>query len=369
MPWDHIVNVDKNSRGFIIKYYYRNGSKLDLATYEQDILTFEGVARDQVHFDEPPPRDKFVASLRACVDRGGRISMSLTPISEPWIFDELYMQEGEEQHFKDLDIECITGTIFDNPYLKPEYIKKFEAMLTPEEKEARIFGRFLTLTGIVYKQLNRAIHGKERFAIPREWPRWMVIDPHDRRPHYLGWFAVDETEDVYFYRCSTVEGSIKDVAEYIKKTEESNNETIIRRIIDPNFGKKIYGNSRLTVQEEFQKAGQEIEYDLRTATDIDDSIDMGHQKVKDYLRYNPDLPISLTNKPKFYIFLDMKLAWHDLQRYIYDEWKQGAMEKDPKETPKQKFKDVPDLVRYCLMDSPKWIEPEIYKPEGVLTYV
>ena len=362
MPWDYIVGTDKNSRGFIIKYHYRNGSKLDIATYEQELLSYEGVARDLVHFDEPPPRDKFVASLRACVDRGGRISMSLTPISEPWIFDELYMQEGEEEHFKNLDIECISGTIYDNPYLKPEYIKKFEAMLTPEEKEARIYGRFLKLTGLVYKQLSRAIHGKERFLIPSEWPRWMVCDPHDRRPHYLGWFAVDETEDVYFYRFAKPEGTIYDVGKYIKEAESS--ERILRRIIDPNFGQKIYGNSKMTVRQEFQLAGEQIDYDLRFQL-ANDNIEAGHLRVKDYLRYNSLLPISLTNKPKFYIFNDMSEVWHDMQRYVYDEWKTGSMEKSPKETPKNLFKDIPDLIRYCLMDSPCYVEPEIYQPKEV----
>jgi len=362
MPWDHIVGTDKNSRGFIIKYHYRSGSKLDIATYEQELLSYEGVARDLIHFDEPPPRDKFVASLRACVDRGGRISLSLTPISEPWIFDELYMQEGEEEHFKNLDVECITGTIYDNPFLKPEYIKKFEAMLTPEEKEARIYGRFLKLMGLVYKQLSRAIHGKERFAIPNEWPRWMVCDPHDRRPHYLGWFAVDETEDVYFYRFAKADGTIYDAGKYIQQAEQG--EHILRRIIDPNFGQKIYGNSKMTVRQEFQLAGEQLGYDLRFQL-ANDNIEAGHLRVKDYLRYNPSIPISLTNKPKFFMFTDMSEAWHDMQRYVYDEWKTGSMEKSPKEAPKNLFKDVPDLVRYCLMDSPCYVEPEIYQPQEV----
>ena len=279
------------------------------------------------------------------------------------------MQEGEEEHFKDLDIECISGTIYDNPYLKPEYIKKFEAMLTPEEKEARIFGRFLTLTGIVYKQLNRAIHGRERFAIPREWPQWVVMDPHDRRPHYLSWFALDEIDDIYWHRGVTVEGTLRDAGEYIKKVEEVENSTVVRRIIDPNFGKKMFGNSRMTVQQELQKIGEDIGYDLRFSAEVDDTVSLGHQKVKDYLRYNPSEPISLTNKPKLYIFSDMKEVWHQMQRYIHDEWKQSPMEKEPKEAPKLKFTDFPDTVRYCVMDNPHFFIPEIYKPEEVPTYV
>lgn len=364
LPWDYVTGTDKNSRGFIIKYYFKNGSKLDVATYEQELLTFEGVSRDIIHFDEPPPRDKFVASLRALVDRGGRISLSLTPISEPWIFDELYMQEGEEDKFRDLDVECISGTIYDNPHLTMEYIKKFEAMLSPEEKEARIYGRFLKLMGLVYKQLSRAVHGKERFNIPPDWPRWMVVDPHDRRPHYCGWFAVDETDDVYFYRFAKVEGTIYDVGKYIRDTEEGAGENIIRRLIDPNFGQKIYGNSKMTVRQEFQLAGEQLEYDLRFQL-ANDNIEAGHLRVKDYLRYNPNLPISLTNKPKFFMFTDMREPWHDMQRYVYDEWKSNAMEKTPQEKPKNLFKDVPDLVRYCLMDSPCYVSPEVCRPSEV----
>ena len=360
MPWDHITKTTRNSRGFIVKYHYRNGSTLDIVTYEQDIMAFEGVSRDYVHFDEPPPRDKFIGSLRATVDRGGRMSLSLTPISEPWIYDELYLND------KGLDIEVITGTIYDNEHLTKANIKSFESMLSPEEKEARIYGKFLSLMGLVYKQLNRATHGKERFHIPPEWPRWHVIDPHDRKPHFCGWFAVDPTGDVYFYRFMKVLGTIQDAAIQIRDAE--NGEHISRRLIDPNFGLKVYGNTGLTVREEFAKAGRNIGFDLRYQP-AEDNIEQGHLKVKEYLRYDPDKDISLTNKPKFYIFNDMLDVWHAFGRYIYDEFKANSFEKAPKEKPKDLYKDIPDIVRYCLMDNPVYHAPEVYVPEEVLSYI
>ena len=351
MPWEYVTNTHKNSRGYVVKYFFRNGSTLDVVTYEQDLLTFEGVSRDYVHFDEPPRRDKFVASLRATVDRGGRISMSLTPISEPWIYDELYLAE-------DLDVEVITTSIYENPHLSREYIKEFEKMLTPEEKLARIEGKFLNIMGLVYKQLNRAVHGVERFEVPPEWLRWFVIDPHDRKPHYLGWFAVDSTGDCYWYRAMKVEGTISEVVEKVKEVEEKTGDKIYRRLIDPNFGQKIYGNSKLTVKEEFEKAARERDFDFRLDL-ANDNIEAGHLKVKEYLRYDPNKPISLTNKPKLFIFNDLYDVWHDLQRYVYDEWKANRLEKSAKEKPKDLYKDYPDVLRYFLMDNPTYIEPEI----------
>ena len=357
MPWDLVVNTRKNSRGFIVRYDFRNGSALDIVTYEQDLLTFEGVSRDYVHFDEPPPRDKFVASLRATVDRGGRISMSLTPISEPWIYDELYLA-------KDLDIEVITVSIYDNPHLTTEFIKSFEKMLTPEERIARIEGKFMNIMGLVYKQLNRAVHGVERFDIPHNWLRWFVIDPHDRKPHYCGWFAVSPTDDVYWYRAMKVEGTISEVVERVKDIETKAKERIYRRLIDPNFGNKIYGNSKLTVRQEFEQAGDKIGYDFRLNL-ANDNIEAGHLRVKDYLRYDLSKPISLTNKPKLFIFNDLFDVWHDLQRYVYDEWRSNSLERSPKEKPKDLHKDWPDVLRYFIMDNPTHIEPEIYQREVV----
>ena len=58
-----IARKVKNHQGIITKYFMKNGSVFDILTHEQDVEQFEGWKGHIAWFDEPPPRDKYIASL------------------------------------------------------------------------------------------------------------------------------------------------------------------------------------------------------------------------------------------------------------------------------------------------------------------
>ena len=80
----------KNQQGIEAHYEFMTGSILDIMVYEQEVDKFEGSDYDFVHFDEPPPRDIWIAVLRGLTDRNGRAWFCMTPLKEAWIFDELW---------------------------------------------------------------------------------------------------------------------------------------------------------------------------------------------------------------------------------------------------------------------------------------
>ena len=145
-----IIKIDR-SVGNISKVYVRHitggVSTFDVMTHEQDTNTFEGWSGHWAWFDEPPPRDKYIATLRGLVDFNGRLWITATPISEPWLFDEIVLNTARKAWHKAV-------SIYENPHLTKKGIEELAVSLTPEEKEARIHGKFLHLTGRVYKDLD-----------------------------------------------------------------------------------------------------------------------------------------------------------------------------------------------------------------------
>lgn len=342
-----IKRSHKNPQGLVTKYELKSGNSFDIMTHEQDTTQFEGWAGDIIWFDEPPPRDKYVASLRGLVDTYGRCMLTLTPLTQPWIYDEIYTSH-------DRNIFCITVDMRDNPHLSERAIKDYEKELTDDEREARIHGKFLHLQGLVYKEFNHAVH-----VIPAkslQGPIYFSIDPHDRTPTKMIWAQVDETNDVFIIQELSCQDTIENISKAIQKLETNLRITPQIRFIDPNYGqKKLNIVTGRTIKEEFER------HNIKMVLANDD-ITAGHLKVKEYLKYDKTRPIDLDNRPKLYIFNDCREVIKGMTHYIWDEWKNEG-ERDKKEKPRDIFKHFPDCIRYLLMANPRYSAPSLYRPK------
>lgn len=361
-PQGAIKTRTKNNQGSYDKYWVNHisggMSSFDIMTYEQDVKFAEGWSGDFVWFDEPPPRALWIATRRGLIDYNGRAIFTLTPLREPWLFDEIYDS-------KDPNIGVVIADMRDNVErvnpitgmkegLKEEAIQNFEMSLTDEEKEVRMHGKFRHLAGLVYKEWSRDAHTKPRSIWetgqpPSQWPRMMIIDPHDRLPFAIGWVAVDPTGDVYAYREAWLKDTtIPNVVRYIKNIETTADERISLRLLDPNFGNKRYGNTGSTVREEFEQASKDIGYSMRFGLANDD-VAAGHARVHKYLHYDKKKPIDINNHPKFYIINDLHEWIYGIEHYLWDEFK--GEDRDPKEKVKDKGCHFPDITRYALLQN------------------
>jgi len=80
LPMSEVKRIKKYPGGEISKVEYRNGSQVDFLTYEQDTKAFEGWTGNWVQWDEPMPREKYIASLRGLIRYKGITWMAMTPL-------------------------------------------------------------------------------------------------------------------------------------------------------------------------------------------------------------------------------------------------------------------------------------------------
>lgn len=344
-----IVKIER-SMGNVVKIHVQHISggisTVDFLTYEQDTSQFEGWSGHWVWFDEPPPRDKYIACLRGMIDFGGRMWITATPISEPWMFDEIVLNTERNAWFT-------TVSSYDNPYILAEEIKELEVSLTDEEREARIKGKFIHLTGRIYSDLDTNVHLIEK--LPQgaySWPIYFVLDPADRRPHHAVWATVDPFGTIIVFDELIYRGTIKDTSSQIinrERTAGINPENVIR-ILDPNKGRSPSLVSGINLVDEFAVNG------LYFTANVNDDIAMGHLAVREKLAYDKKQPLSSTNLPKL-LFVREKTreCIKQLLSYVWDDWRgRNNASKSAKEVPKDINKDMPDCIRYLCMSNPCW---------------
>lgn len=84
--------VKKNNVGVEATWRHKaTGSTLGLMTYKQDPDLYESWLGHGWWPDEPPPEPIWSGMSRGLFITGGKVFMSMTPLKEPWIYDDLIM--------------------------------------------------------------------------------------------------------------------------------------------------------------------------------------------------------------------------------------------------------------------------------------
>lgn len=353
MPKNMILGTPKRSpQGYIVhmdvKWRGKEGfiSTIDFLTQEQDMMSFEGTDADIVVCDEPLKRGIYVALMRSLVDRDGWFICAYTALKESWIKEVTDKADGKLRDFFVADIRDNKFDIQGNPILKEESIQRFEDMLTEDEKEVRLHGKYYHLSGLVYKEFDPAVHIIDK--LPEKFITWASLDPHDRNPHWMIWAAVDPTGDVVVYKELIRNCPLYDLTQDIKSIEKDI--SMHSRILDPNYGHKPSAvGSNITVQDQLRKYGVDF---IDAATDDEDA---GIAVVREYLRYNKNKPVEFTNRPKLYFLRNAVpqtiRAFSNLQ---YKDWRSGQDDKEENERIMEKNKHAADTIRYLLVSRPRY---------------
>ena len=376
------------------------GSNIHFRSYVQPADTWEGVISDWVHFDEPPPKDILTACLRGLMSTNGPWWATMTPLKEAYIYD-LISLHAYNNGGDDPEIAVFRGSTWDNcqdwcracdvtiPENDPDrlqpgevrpvnncpkcgevmgflpragienYLKK---ITDPDEREAREEGKWKHLSGLVYKELDRAIHQYEDFPIPRDWMRIEAVNPHDSRP--TNWlFGAVSPEDIiingkpanriYWYDYLLPSGNIQSIAQAVKvKRAQHNYREPEMVILDAKFGTKSIKTQEdeTTWEEELNKAG--IKKIILSHSAPGDLM-LGHKRVKEYLAPQ----FSALRGKAFPGMLWAKEGtkgnkgpWQCMQNYQWDEKKQ--------EKPEEEFKDFCDPPRYAALEQPVYKQPQ-----------
>ena len=350
-------------------------------SYDQDLSAFSGTSLHCVVHDELPPSDIYRENRMRTLDTKGTIITAFTPPDETggqradvaWFYDEVY-ERGLHGPSKDPAIDTFVLWTERNKALTNIDLELITRTLTEEQKQARLYGQFLHLSGVVYPlfsdypstwcfkcqkkstggstqcltcggtDVTVFCHVIEPFEIPKEWPIVFVIDPHPRKKDAMGWFAVTPSDHVILIGEHEGEGDAGDVARQILDWERVRHISPAQRLMDPNIATET--NDRLergwNLRMAYDRVG--IRCDL-----ANDSIPLGIQNVNELLKPNPML-----RAPRFQCFSICRRFRFGMRHWAWEEWSRQSSDKEPKEVVRDRHKDFPDLLRYMANSGPEF---------------
>lgn len=196
------------------KLYYSNGSYVQFKSYEEDRSTYGGANLDAVYEDEASPRDIHEENSSRLADRDGYFVATMTP--------ELGMT-WQDDHVKNppegVTIEHWFFSMYGNPHLSAGGIKKRVAKITDKRlAEAKIWGRFVPLQGLVIPQFDRAVTVIPDRPLHPSAYRVFCIDFHRKIPAAAMWAAWEPTDDLpnlIVYRTAKLKQDIPEWQKYI----------------------------------------------------------------------------------------------------------------------------------------------------------
>lgn len=266
------ATITRNQNKALKTIRFRNGSNIDFYSHDQDPMVLESSDYDWCWADEPLPHNLFKAIWRGLTDRGGDFLMTGTPIVQAWMIDEY--KKFEAGNPDGLDRLFVIGNTSDNAHnlgngdreLGLKRIEQFAAMLSPEEREARIGGKPLALQGIIFASWDRGIHITKPFSWPHHWPIIESIDPHPRKPAGYSLVGLAENGAKILLYSGYLHGDVAELGDEILMARASLDITngakprIIRTLIDnsanaPLTGRSIQNNQtreRVSTREELE---------------------------------------------------------------------------------------------------------------------
>lgn len=335
LPPDQVKRTRRNQVGVEAEWELHNGSKFFIMTNEQDDSLFESSDIDVVWFDEPPRRPVFIGTWRGLTDRMGYCWLCMTPLKEPWIYDELVIPSKTKDS---IDVFFVETTDNVGYGLTAEAVEEFGSMLSEDEKKARLHGRFRHLAGMIYKEFDPEIHVVEPFAVPKDWPVWVLIDPHPRNPHMVLWGTVDPYSNKYVIDELYSDMLIPELCRSIN--ERNNRYSVTQTLIDQSAYVKSPVDGSCWA-DEFSNAGILVE-----------------PAPKDLVRGIPAVKrelVGTNGKPRLYFFSNLERVLWEIPRYSWQEWRGRSNEtRAPREKPIDKDDHAMEcLYRFILID-PQW---------------
>jgi Terminase-like family. len=342
LPSSLIKNTHRNHSGAVDTVHLHNRSALRFDTVKSFMSNPGGAESsdwDFIHVDEPCPEPMFKAQARGLVDRSGYAWFTLTALREPWITDAFDVDGVFAR-----DSFVMEGTIYDNPYLSPIAIADYEATLTPDERECRLFGKPLHKAGLVYKEFQPDRHvlvepprgwlspttGEPSWLEPPlDWSYYLYIDPHAHVPTQVTFLVVDPFDRKYYWHDMFEKCLIPELCARVRAI--LGKRRLVRCRIDPiaYVEDPVDGT---TWASEYQRCGLHVE---KSSKDLSRGI----------LRVQEDLRAALHP----YFSPQCRRTLWEIKRYHWDE-----------ETGKPVDKD--DHAMECLyrsvLDEPRYVDPK-----------
>ena len=331
---------------FILVESVKGGvSTIGFKSCDQGREKFQGTSQDFVWFDEEPPYEIYMECLMRTLDCNGYIWGTMTPLMGlTWVYNTIYLNEGNNPQ-----VWYTVMTWADNPYLPKHVVAQMEAGLSADELEARRDGRFVALTGLVYKEFREEIHVIDPFDVPYEWQDTISIDPGLDAPLSAHWYAVDHDGNVFVVAEHYEKGM--SISGHMREIDRISRELDWKRDAHRNLTALMDAAAdQHTLQSEKSVAEIFREHGLNVNTKVNKSKWVGIQRVKSYLELQPhyDEKRWPKGKPKLFIFKTCPAMIREIKQYRWKENPTGG-----KEEPEKKNDHAMDELRYYIMSRPE----------------
>lgn len=354
----------KSGLPYVSQYRTDNGWVIDKLSYEQETKEWESATLGGVFFDEPPPRDKYMASV-ARMRKGGVIGVFMTPLTQSaWIMDELVDSHSNKCGlvYADMEDNCkehgIRGT------LEHKHIQKMIENMDPDEIDARVHGKAMHLSSVILgKSFKRDYHViGDNVPMPKPSSRFLIVDPARGKPWAMTWGWVDVRGRIVidseypledWAKCRETKLGVKDYADIIRR-EEMTNGYVTYKILDRHFGNSRNDYGTTLKQDLEEKFG----FEFQDSYNCENEIEVGIQKMKDHLRFDETREMDSTNFPLFQIKERCRNTIRSLER-----WSRDPMTLTPDRL--SIYKDHFDCVRYGCMANMVVDMPTHFSPRRI----
>ena len=338
--------TSKGNKKFESIWSTDTGWNFDIMTYEQAVEEFEGVTLGWAWFDEPPPEPIFKATV-ARMRKGGIIFIGATPLAgSAYMYDsfakgnyEVEMKSKEtgavmkyqrKVAYIEADIESACREHGIRGHLKHEHIENIIAEYSEDEKQARIYGKFQHLVGMVFKNWNPKVHVIPPFQVDyRNFAVYEFLDPHPRNPDAVMWIAVDRNGTKYVIDELFIKvESEEDLAMKIKS--KATQYRIIKRMADPSaFVNNQHNQDGKTLADKLAENG--LTYLQATKQRA-----MADRRIIDALAYT-EINGYMMKAPELYVFSTCGRTQFEFEHYRWQEYVgKGAEFHNAKEKPVDK---------------------------------
>lgn len=362
----------KGNKKFDSVWTTDTGWEFDIMTYEQDSMEFEGVTLGWAWFDEPPPEAIFKATISR-MRKGGIIFIGATPLAgSAYMYDafakgnfttEIKGNDGviikheRKVAYIEADIWSASRTKGVRGHLRDEDINNIIAEYSEDEKQARIYGKFQHLVGMVFKEWNRNVHVIRPFNIDiKNFTVYEFLDPHPRNPDAVLWVAVDRKGTKYVIDEMFIKvESTEELAMKIKS--KASQYRVVKRMADPwIFVKNQHNQHGKTIGMELADLGLSYMEATKQRT-------MADRRIRDALNYT-EINGYMMKAPEVYVFDTCQRTIYEMEHYRWQEnTGKSADNKNASDKPVDKDDHMIENLGRCLYNEPVFIPYE--RPQAI----
>jgi hypothetical protein len=350
----------KNEQGTEYYWEWNNKSTLTIMSYSQDDDLFESFRAQGVVMDEPPPKEKYSAMSRGLLLDCGKTLLSLTPLKEAWILDEIVLSgrrdigivdglnitDNPDLYNSDLELLGNLGLdqgqkdtffgklmyenvekalpVMDKGYSAEQYLEKilpvdrledisklkilkFIKDISPEDVPPRVFGQFKHLVGRILKEFNDDIHIVKPFDIPTDF--------HLSVPQAVSYFAANK-QNVHFCIAETWKNiSGDEIADDIIRRKNRYSWNITEAYIDPlSKGDVSYIRNRLgsDLLDTYSIIEEKLSHHGITLHVASKDKDSGIKNISTMLK-------GVNGMATFYVFDTCERFIYEVKRWVFDD--------------------------------------------------